>query len=229
MFKKVLFAAAIALICPTFVFAQDISFLFGGGQNLVDPAQAPPGLNVSPASSSQFLPASSVGTSGSVNIFSVSGFDFDAADIDFFSSDTSVAQITGGTVFNPSFNVIGDARFESDGIAVTADPGGGSGNLSAVNVLNNGVGSSAIEIFDPLFDSVDGNLLATIDFDIVGTGTTEFSFEADGGESVFGLPDILIFVSFGNATLVVEDVPEPSSAIVLILGSVAVFARRKRV
>ena len=41
MFKKVLVAAAIALACPAFVFAQDINFLFGGGQNLVDPAQAP--------------------------------------------------------------------------------------------------------------------------------------------------------------------------------------------
>ena len=224
MFKKVLVAAAIALACPAFVFAQDISFLFGGGQNLVDPAQAPPGLNVSPASSSQFLPASSVGTSGSVNIFSVSGFDFDAADLDFFSSDPSVAVITGGTAFNPTFNLVGDERF--DAAMVTAAPDGASGILFAVSVLNNGVGNTTFEMFDPLFDSVDGNLLATVDFDIVGTGTTEFSF-AIGDLGLLQFP-IALDPSFGNATLVVG-VPEPSSAVVLILGSVAVFARRKRV
>ena len=90
-------------------------------------------------------------------------------------------------------------------------------------------------MFDPLFDSVDGTLLATVDFDIVGSGTTEFNF-ALGDLGIVQLPGLPIVPSFGNATLAVEltsdpgpGLPEPSSAIVLIMGSVAVFARRKRV
>ena len=81
--------------------------------------------------------------------------------------------------------------------------------------------------FCHFFDSIDGTLLATVDFDIVGAGTTEFSF-ALGDLGIVALPDIAIDPTFGSATLVVG-VPEPSSAVVLILGSVAVIARRKRV
>ena len=159
MFKQVLVAAAIALACPAFVFAQDISFLFGGGQNLADPSQVPPGVNISPGAST--LSVLDFATSGSVNIFSAPGFQFDAIDLDFFSSDPSVAVITGGTVFNPTFSIISDQRFDS--ATITPDSGGASGTLFAVNVLNNGVGGTVNEFFDPLFDSVDGTLLATVD------------------------------------------------------------------
>ena len=227
MFKKVLVAAAIALACPALIFAQDVNFLFGGGQNFNDPAQAPAGTGT-PASTTSTIGPGVVGTSGSINVFSTSGFMFDAFDVDIFSSDPSVAQITGGTFFNPTADLVGDERFDS--AMVTATPGGESGVLFAVNVLNNGVGSPVNEMFDPLFDSTDGFLLATVDFDIVGAGTTDFSF-ALGDLSIVDLPDIDVgaAATFGTASLTVIDVPEPSSAILLIFGSVAMIARRRRV
>ena len=234
MFKKFLVAGAFALACPAFVFAQDINFLFGGGQNLVDQAQAPPGTGT-PGTTSLTIGPGVVGTSGSINVFSTSGFQFDAFDVDVFSSDPNVAQITGGTFFNPTSNIIGDVRFDSAMVTGSADPffadqTGASGTLFAVNVLNNGVGSPVNAMFDPLFDSTDGFLLATVDFDIVGGGTTEFTF-ALGDLSIIDLPNVNVgtTATFGSATLTVVDIPEPSSAIVLIFGSVAMIARRKRV
>lgn len=233
MFKKFLVAGAFALACPAFVFAQDINFLFGGGENLsglgfATPIEQPVGTGT-PASSTAAI-AGMTGTTGTVNIFSTLGFQFDAADLDFFSSNPGVAQITGGTAFNGTFDLIGDDRFDS--ATVTADPGGASGNLFAVNVLNNGIVGPGVNVFDPFFDSTDGFLLASVDFALVGNGTTEFSF-ALGDLGIVQLPnvDVGTGATFGNATLSVEitDVPEPSSAILLILGSVAMVARRKRV
>ena len=168
----------------------------------------------------------SVGASGSVNIYSSSGLDFDFADINFFSSDTSVAQITGGEAFNPTFNLVGSDRFNS--ATISTDPSGASGNLLLVNASMNGV-SQIIESFDPLFDSTVGpggsSLLARVDFDIVGAGTSEFSLGLDD-TGVVELPDIELFPTFGNATI--STVPEPSSAIVLMMGFVGMVARRKR-
>ena len=89
MFKKVLVAAAIALACPAFVFAQDFSFLFG----VTDAAAG--------TTASSTLQASGA-TTGSVNIFSRVGLDWNAADLDFSVSNTNVARITGGEAFLPS-------------------------------------------------------------------------------------------------------------------------------
>ena len=210
MFKEVLVAAAIALACPASVFAQDINFLFGG--NVAEAGGNGPGSNVLTVTDPSV-------TSGSVNIFVAPDFGFDAADLNFFSSDTSVAQITGGEAFNPT--VIPGQRF--DVATLTVDVGGGSGNLIAIGVLNDNFPSP----FDPLLDAVDGFLIARVDFDILAQGTTEFSFGL-GDQGLFELPNITLNPTFGSATLEVNTVPEPSSAIWLILGSVAMIARRKR-
>ena len=99
--------------------------------------------------------------------------------------------------------------------------------MFAVRVLGSGV-DTVLSQFDPLFDATDGALVARIDFDIVGDGTTEFTLGI-GDSGFFVLPDTPVTPTFGSATLTVETVPEPSSAILLILGSVAMVARRKRV
>ena len=219
MFKKVLVAAAIALACPAFVFAQDINFLFGG--NIAEAGGNGPGA-------SDLLVDDSTVTSGSVNIFAAPGFDFDAADLNFFSSDTSVATITGGQAFNPT-NAINQIRFDGDP-AFTTEADGSGGNLFAVRVLGSGV-DTVLSQFDPLFDATDGALVARIDFDIIGEGTTEFTLGI-GDSGFFELPATPLTPTFGSATLTVDTgaaVPEPSSAILLILGSVAMVARRKRV
>ena len=117
--------------------------------------------------------------------------------------------------------MIGD-RFDSSDITVAAD--GASGNLFSVSVLGTGLNPAFIP-FDDDADDADGFFLASIDYEIVGNGTTEFSFAL--GLGIFNLPDIFILPTFGSATLVVG-VPEPSSAILMIMGSVAMVARRKR-
>ena len=160
---------------------------------------------------------------GSVNIYSRSGFDFHAADINIFSSDTSVARITGGEAFNPSALVY-DGRFNS--VSLTADAGGGSGDLEVIAVTRDGVIGVLGALFDPLFDhSIDPSgtanppgsfLIARVDFEIVGEGTAEFSLDLDEF-GVHTLPDIVFVPTFGSATL------EVGSSVVLgdrILGDV---------
>ena len=229
MFKKILVAAAITLACPALIFAQDINFLFGG---TLPEAGAP-----TPATNAMEVDINNV-TSGSVNIYSTSGFNFDALDLDFFSSNTNVAVITGGEGFNPVVGPIGD-RFDSSTVTVPTDDGmgnpitpGSTGNLFSVAVLGTGI-DAGFAPFDPLFDANTGPagsagsfLLARIDYDIVGQGTTDFSFGL-GDQGILQLPATPLNPTFGSATLTVG-VPEPSSALLLIFGSVGLFARRRR-
>ena len=215
MFKKILVAAAIVLVCPAFVFAQgEINFLFGGSVAATGGTPGVTSLEEGPAA---------IGTTGTINIFASPDSDINAIDLDFFSSDTSVAVITGGTAINPT-TMIGD-RFDSSDITVAAD--GASGNLFSVSVLGTGLNPAFIT-FDEDADMDDGFFLAAIDYEIVGAGTTEFSF-AEGPQGLFNLPDIVVTPTFGTASLTVTDVPEPSSAILLMFSSIVVVARRRRV
>ena len=111
MFKKILVAAAIVLVCPAFVFAQgEINFLFGGSVAATGGTPGVTSLEEGPAA---------IGTTGTINIFASPDSDINAIDLDFFSSDTSVAVITGGTAINPT-TMIGE-RFDSSDITVAAD------------------------------------------------------------------------------------------------------------
>lgn len=218
MFKKVLVVAVIAVACPAFVSAQDFSLLFGGPL-----AEAGGGT----ATSTQTVDVNNT-TNGSINIYSTSGFDFDAADLNFFSSNPSVVQFTGGQAFNPTFDVVGGLRFDAS--SLTTSPDGSSGNLFSVSTSENGINQALGELFDPLFDPSTGPLgstgsflLARVDYEIVGAGNTEFSLSQGNIDSI---DPALPLPIFGNASLTV--VPEPSSAIVLFLGTVAMAARRKR-
>ena len=213
MFKKVLVAAAVLLACPAFVFAQgEINFLFGGS---VAAAGGTPGAN-------SLLVEDENVTGGTVNIFASADSDINALDLDFFSSNTDVAVITGGTAINPT-TIIGD-RFDSS--VVTATDDGAGGNLFSVAVLGTGLNPGFIT-FDDDADAEDGFFLASIDYEIVGNGTTDFTFSI-GEQGIINLPDIAVTPTFGSATLEVNTIPEPSSAILLIMGSVAMVARRKR-
>lgn len=223
MFKSVMIAAAILISCPALVFSQDISFLFGGSL---------PEAGGGPATNSLFFDGTV--SSGSVNIYSRFGLRFDAADLNFSISDTSVAQITGGEAFNPPFNE-GFGPFRFDDAVLTTDANGSSGNFFAAAVIGSvGVGNNPVQpIFfplgDPLFDPTVGPegsfLLARVDYDIVGAGTAEFSLEL-GAQGVLELPDVALNPTFGSATL--TSVPEPSSSIALMVGCVAMIARRKK-
>ena len=73
----------------------------------------------------------------------------------------------------------------------------------------------------------NGFLLATVDFDIVGEGTANFDFILGSlGVVNDGVGPVAVDFTGGQGTL--EAIPEPSSAILLILGAAGMAARRRR-
>ena len=215
MFQRVLIAAAVMVASPAIVSAQDIFWSFSS-TSVVTSAVAPAGTVL-----------------GTAYVFTDGLFAVDAIDLNFTTSDPDVLQITGGTAINPTFNSIGGTRFDES--TVTAD-GDGGGNLFAVNVIQNGINPATGPSFDPEFNANIGPngaaLLAEVNFNIVGAGTAilDFGLGTQGAIAFTPgeLPPIAVVdPSFESATLVV-DIPEPSSASLLILGSVGLIARRKR-
>jgi len=146
------------------------------------------------------------GDSGTAYIFSAPDFGFDAIDLNFASSDL-IDALTG------------------------------DGNLFAVNVSENGVNPALGPLFDPGFVAGVGVLLAEIDFDVVGGGSASVGFSL-GEQGALLLPDIELDPDFGvaPATLTAEaaevgegeDIPEPSSLALLLMGAAGLVARRKR-
>ena len=82
MIHRALLAIIALSVCSTTVFAQDIFWSFS--QGAVSPTST---VNLSDGTASAFVYVSS-------------GFDFDGFDLDYANSDTSVIEITSGTVFN---------------------------------------------------------------------------------------------------------------------------------
>jgi hypothetical protein len=98
MLKKFVFAAALVVASsPAFVSAQD--FFFSFDEN-------------SAVSTSEVTPDA---TSGTVFLFGGADFDFNQLDLNFTSSDSSVAAITGGVVFNPGSPDSGTAATANGG------------------------------------------------------------------------------------------------------------------
>ena len=188
MIKNILVAAAILLASPAFVSAQDVFWSFS---------------STSATSSS----SPSVGDSGSAYIFSNGPFGFDALDLNFSTSDSSVIQFTGGEAFNPAFIGLTGTRFSS--ALLTVDSTTNTGNLFTLNFGQNGVNPNSGPFFDPGFDLGVGPfgavLLARVDFDIVGAGTADLNF-ALGLQGAIQLPITPLFPSFGSATLTAEEI-----------------------
>lgn len=208
MIKRVLLAAAMMVASPAIVSAQDVVWSFSP-TSLVTSAVAPAGAG-----------------SGTAYIFSDGPFGFDAIDLDLITSDPSVLQITGGTVFDSTFNMIGSTRFD---VSQLTTDGIGGGRLFALNFAQNGVNPTLGPLFDPdfvaNFGASGGALLAQVNYSIVGEGTATLGF-ALGTNGAFQFPDIDLDPSFGTATLIV--LPEPTSIALLLLGSVGLVAPRKR-
>ena len=107
------------------------------------------------------------------------------------------------------------------------------GRLFATSFLSAGqVPGSGADNFEA---GANGSLLAQVDYSIVGEGTANFSFiTGDLGVVNDGVGQIP--VTFGTGSLTVEGdgggdppvIPEPSSAILLILGAAGMAARRRR-
>ena len=231
MFKKALFAAALLVASsPAFVSAQD-SFFFSFDQGAATPTTT--------------VANTDIGSTGSLFIFADENLDFNQLDIDFNNDNAGVVSFTGGVVFNEGAAASGAAAeapggsFTSFSLLDPAGPGGVTatdGRIFATSFLSPGQqpGSGASNFSD----GANGFLLAQVDFDIVGAGTSDLSFTAgDLGFVNDGAGQLA--VSFGTGSITVSDpivdppvdppvIPEPSSAILLILGAAGMAARRRR-
>lgn len=189
MFKKSIIAAVILLASPAFVLAQDIFWSFS-------PTEATDSLTVDFVQSGV----------GSVYIFSDGLFGFDALDLNFTISDTSVIRIVGGEVFNPTFDVIGGTRFDFSQLMI--DQANNSGKLFSVNFVENGVNPALSPLYDPNFEAAvgpnGGVLLARLDFEIVGRNSTaNFDFSL-GLQGALQFPENELTPVFGSAVLQLE-------------------------
>ncbi len=208
MTKNFFIAAAFLFASPTLVLSQDIFWSF------------------EQTFAQDTITAGAVGSTGTAYIFSDQPFGFDAIDLDFSSSNSAAVLLTGGESFNEGFGV-GGIAFDSS--VVTVDTGGATGNLFAVNVTQNGIDPDLSPLFNAYFESGVGDngavLLASVDYEIVGTGgaTLEFSL---GPLGAFELPSTELNPTFGSGTI--ANVPEPSSAALWVIGAVGLTARRKR-
>ncbi len=199
----------------------------------VEPPVIPP---VNPTSPELFVSfdsgAQQVGESGTAFIYSDGSFGFDALDLNFTTSDSSVLLLTGGVSYNDQFSTIGGTAFDSSVLTVDAD--GTNGNLFAVNVTENGINPAVSELFNPHFESEVGPdgavLLAEITYDLVGSGTAGIELSL-GNQGILQLPDSVLNPSLGSSSLTVKSpavIPEPSSVVVLLLGSAGMISRRRR-
>lgn len=230
MLKNILTVAAIVLVSPTFVFADDIFFAFGTG------ADASPTLTTT----------SDVGT-GSVFVYSDGEFAFDAAELDFTSSNSNAIQFTGGEAFNPNVQtptgVVIGTRFQNEeavSLELDATNPATEGDLILINITERGV-DPLLATFDQGFDEevgVNGAfLLARLDFSVVGTGTAVLDLSLGERGVVFlddstdPLETVILTPDFGSATITVGPpvgIPEPSALAMLMLGSLGLVARRRR-
>ena len=233
MFKKVLFAAAFAMACsPAFVSAQDFFFSF-------DEFSRQSTLTVPAAPST-----------GQVFIFGDENLDFNQLDLDFTVDDSSIATFTGGTAADSdgSFTAFSVEDPNNAGAPVLPT----DGRLFAVSIPIVG----PVDGQDPALSGSDaefraganGFLLATVDFAVSGVeGTANFDFILGAlGVVNDGVGPVDVDFTGSTGSLVVADptptpvpeptpapeptpvVPEPSSAILLILGAAGMVARRKR-
>jgi hypothetical protein len=211
MIKNFLIAAALVIASPALGHSQEIFWSFD---------QA--------ALSSETT--GNVGDTGTAYIFSDGEFAFDAADLNLTSSDSAVLLLTGGQTFNDEYETVGGRSFNSSEVTTT---GAGVGNLFSVSITENGI-NPGLNQFNPHFDANVGPngaiLLASVDYSIEGAGDATLGFEV-GAQGVLQLPDTLVTPTFGTASLTAEGgaaIPEPSSAALLVLGSLGLVARRKR-
>ena len=88
--KRFLFAVAAVVCCSSSIFAQDIFFAFGSGAASTD---------------SQSLDVTTDGTTGQVNLYSRTGLALDGIQFGF-EVNTDVVELTGGSAFDETFNVL---------------------------------------------------------------------------------------------------------------------------
>jgi len=212
MIKNVLLATAFVVASsPAFVSAQDFFFSFDENSRVST-------LDIDPDTSS----------TGSVFIFADGNLAANQIDVDFSNSDDSVIAFTSATAFDTDNSF--SSLTASDTSNTTAEPTATDGRIAGLSFLTDGIGP-AFQSSDAEFRSgANGFLLAQVNFNVVGEGVSELSFILGDFGVVNGAAG-LVPVGFGTGRITVAvptAVPEPSSAVLLILGVAGVAARRRR-
>ena len=225
MITRTLVALALLVFCSTSVSAQDLevflSFTQGSDANTGT-------ASVSDGSGTAFL---YISNNSGLESLEPSGLG--AFDLDFTNSDDAVIQFTAATLLNPSLP-FGGIRWNPDSpTTISSD----SGRITGVAFLEDGIRSVFANVaFDATFDNTIGAngafLIAEIDYDIVGTGTTVLSLnEGEEGFLSFASPEDFLDVNLRGGSLTVANaiaIPEPGSAAILALGLMGLLTRRQR-
>ena len=228
MLNRYLLTLAFVVASPAMLFSQDIFLSFDQGPIF---------------QANEVVPDSAIGTSGSAFVFSDNGFDLGALEIDFAVDDTSVVQLTGATIFNPGIGFVGMTRWDQirdltsgtppiDESVAELDAGSvSSGRLLGTSFfrdLSDGINSLNAP-FDPFFNvEADAFLVGQIDFDIVGSGTTNFTLAGASPTAFADRNANVLNPVIAGGTFTVETIPEPSSGTLLALGLFGLVARRRR-
>ena len=232
MIIRVLFAIVALSICSTSAFAQDIFWTFGQGSNVSSTST----VDVSDGSGSAYVYVRADFNSGGV----------DAFDLDFTLDTNNVVQVTNIVLLDapfPNSNPPENFRWDDpataeygvdrDGDGTVDNSEATTGNLFAVGISTNGLNPVFASVgLDPFFDTQeDAFMLARLDYDILSEGVAEFgiSLGEEGIVQVLGGGETLVLnPTFGTGTLTVTNVPEPTSAGLLVLGLAGFVARRRR-
>ena len=184
-----------------------------------------------------------VGDSGTAFIWVNESFQIDTgAFLDITNTDTDVIALTGATIFNPDIVVDGtdiavDTRWQSTGIS-SSGSGITAGFIDELNAfsVNEGTGilpgqaiGGDLQFEDTGHDpSSSAFLFAAIDFEVLGEGSADIFLL--GGEGLIVDQGNELNPIFGSANVLVlpSQVPEPTSALILIAGAAGMVARRRR-